>query len=109
MFDEGAEAIQLLGPEHFVMTQPRKRPRGRPVPQCAADDPPGLSSRNQAGLLEDADVLDEAGERHAVRRRQLAYRSLAVAELRQHCTARGVGQGAEHGIEGQRPMVNHTV
>jgi hypothetical protein len=99
LFDESAEAIELRIPEHFVMPQPGKRAGGRALPQRATHHPPRLASRDEPGLLEDAEMLDEPGQRHPVRRRQLAHRAFAVAQVRKDGTARGIGERAEHGIE----------
>ncbi len=108
MFDESAEAIELRVPEHFVMAQPGERAGGRPLPQRATHHPPRLAPRDESGLLQDAEVLDEAGQRHPMRHRQLADGALAVAQLRKDGAPSRIGERAEDGVQRQL-IVNHMV
>lgn len=54
-------------------------------------------------------MLDEPGQRHRVRRSQLADRALARAQLREDGPAGGVRQRAEDGVERSGNTVNHKV
>jgi len=70
--------------------------------------PPDLVTLDEARVLQDAEVLEEAGQRHVERFGQLAYRRVAFAQPDEHGAARRVGQRAEHRVESPQ-MVNHKV
>ena len=70
-------------------------------------DAAGLAPLDEAGLLEDAEVLDEARERHAERLGQRTDRALALAQAAQHGPTCRIRQRAEHGVEVLRRIVNH--
>ena len=70
-------------------------------------DAAGLAPLDEAGLLEDAEVLDEARERHAEWLGQRTNRALALAQPAEHGPAGRIGQRAEHRVEVLRGIVNH--
>jgi hypothetical protein len=104
-----AERIELPAPEMLVVRDPgRGGLHGRGI-ELAAHDPPLLGPRDEAGGLQHGEVLDEARQRHVVRRRQLADAGPAAAELLQHAPPRRVGQRGEHEIELGIFFINHLV
>jgi hypothetical protein len=64
--------------------------------------------RDEAGVLEDANVLHDGGERHAVGACTVGERSFAEHEGSKDGAAGGVGKRAEGGIKGCR-ILNHMV
>ena len=77
-------------------------------------DAAGLLPRDQARLLEDAEVLDETGQRQVERLRELAHRRRSCAQPGEHRAAGRVGERVEHGIERavmqvRGLMLNHMV
>ena len=54
-------------------------------------------------------MFHEPGQRHLVRRRQLAYRELAFGERLEDAAARGIGERGEHNIEAGILILNHQV
>ena len=82
-----------------MAVQPLERaPEGAAL-QTAAHHAADLVAGDEPGVLQDAQMLDEAGERHAEWLGQLADRLLAAAEPGQHRAPRGIGERAEHGVE----------
>lgn len=103
------ERIEALVPEAFVARDPGGRGlHGRGI-ELAAHDAARLGACDQAGRLEHGEVLHEAGQRHAVRLRELAHRGAAGAELLEHAAPRGVGERGEHEVEAAVLTVNHGV
>ena len=92
-----------------MAVQPLERaPEGAAL-QTAAHHAADLVAGDEPGVLQDAQMLDEAGERHAERRGQLADRTLALPQLREDGAPRRVGERAEHGVEAGGVIVNHLV
>ena len=67
--------------------------------QSAVHDTPGFLPFDEAGALEDPQVLDEARERHPERFGKLADSMVPALEAGEHGAARGVRQRAEDGVE----------
>ena len=103
------ERVELLGPELLVARHPDRGFLHRPRFQRAADHPPLLGAADQAGVLEHAQVLHEAGQRHPVRRGQLGHREVAAAQGLEDAAAGGIGQRREHRIELLVRILNHSV
>jgi hypothetical protein len=53
----------------------------------------------QAGILEDAHVFRDRGERHLERLGKLRDRAFAARETSQHRPARGIGESGERAVE----------
>lgn len=70
---------------------------------------PFFRTANQPGVLEHAQVFHEAGQRHAMRLRELRNWQAAFAQGFQHRSARGIGKRTEHGVEAIMLMLNHKV
>ena len=67
--------------------------------QPAADYAADFLSCDEARVFEDAQMLDEPGERHPEGVGEIPYRVLALPQPGQHGAARRVSQGAKDGIE----------
>lgn len=63
----------------------------------------------QAGGFEDAQMLGDGGKGHGERPGDFFYGGFTLREARQDGPARGVGEGAEGGVQPGRGIVNHTV
>ena len=59
----------------------------------------GLLSLDEPRILQYAEMLDESGQRHAEWLGQLPDRAVAMSELGEHGTPRGIGECAEYGIQ----------
>jgi len=104
-----AEGIEPLVPEAFVAGHPHRRLLQWRSIELAAHHAAFFRARDEPGRLEHRQVFHEAGERHAVRQRQLADRAGAVFQLAQHAAARDIGERSEHGIEAGLFKLNHLV
>ena len=97
-----AERIEPLVPELLVSGQPHGGLLQRRGRQLAPHDAAFLRARQQSGVFEHAQMLHEAGQRHAVRLRELADAQAlaAIGQRAQHVAARAVGQRGEDEVEG---------
>jgi len=103
------ERIELLGPELLVARHPHGgffHGRGG---ELAAHHPPLLRPRDEPGVLEHAQVLEEAWKRHLVRVGKLGHRAVAFGERLKHAAPGAVGKRCEHGIELVFRILNHQV
>lgn len=94
-----AQTVEPGIPEFLVPIQPLERALQRASLQLAAHHAANLLPCDEPRILEDREMLDEAGERHPERLGQRADRTLAVTEPREHGAPGRVGQRAEHGVE----------
>jgi hypothetical protein len=102
------ERVELVGPELFIARHPGGRGfhgRGR---ELAAHHAAFLAALDQPRVLEHTQVLEEPGQRHIVRRRELGYRQAAAREFLQHPPACRVCERREHGVE-RILILNHRV
>src|SRR5439155_20019448 len=86
----------------------------RPFPQSARarlprPHAPDLLRRDGARLLQNADVLLHARERHVERLGKVRDRSVGSSELLQNATPRGVRERGERSIKSGRHILNHMV
>ena len=109
MLQKRAQAVQPRVPEFLVALEPFERAFHGAGLELAAHDPADLFAFDEPGILENGEMLDDAGQRHADRRGQLADRALAVPEPDQDRAPRRIGERAEDGIEPARRIVNHKV
>ena len=63
----------------------------------------------QAGLLQDADVLRDGGQRHGERGGDRRDRRVSIRDPGEDGPPRGVGQGEKHSIQRLGVMLNHLV
>jgi hypothetical protein len=108
-FEKRAQAIDPRVPEGFVTIEPFERALERAPLQPAIDDPADLVARDEPRILEDVEMLDEAGQRHPERLGQIADRLFPGAQPRERRPAGRVGQRAEDGVETVARILNHMV
>src|SRR5262249_20920169 len=121
MAQELGEPLDASIPQAFVAAEPPIGALERPRIDAAIMDPSTHGAFHEPGLLESLDVFRRGGERHAVRRGELADRLLALREALEHRAPGPVAQRAEDEIEScllfnhaveyidPRPIVNHPV
>jgi hypothetical protein len=102
-----AQRIKAYGPEFFIAGQPHGGPLHRFGRNRQTDDPAILGAADQARVFEHAQVLHEAGQRHAMRCRQLPHGLTALLQRLQHRAAGRVGQRGKHGIQHLVLILNH--
>src|SRR4051794_13186066 len=78
-------------------------------PQLAGPHAPDLLRGDEPRLLQNADVLLHARERHVKRLGKVRDRSVGSCELLQNATPRGVRERGERSIESARHILNHMV
>ena len=106
--EETFEGIESAFPEAAVLGDPvfgLLQGSGRELAEARAAD---FLLRDEAGVLEDADVLHHSGQGHAVRAGKVGHRGFAKHEGSEDGAAGGVGECAEGGIEGCG-ILNHMV
>jgi hypothetical protein len=96
------QGVELRIPEAAVVRDPFRRARQRLGGEAAAVDPALARPREQAGVLEDAEVLGDRGQGDGEGLGQLGDRRLALRETGQQRAARGIGERPERRVEGQR-------
>lgn len=109
MLQKRAQPIQPRVPEFLVALEPFERHSHRSGVELAVHDAADLFPLDQAGILEDRQMLDDARQRHADRRGQLSDRALAMPQPEQDRAPRRIGERAEDRIEAARRIVNHKV
>src|SRR6185436_20107955 len=77
--------------------------------QMAGPHPPDLLRGDEPRLLQNADVLLHARERHVELLRQVRDRSVGSSELLQNTPPRGVRERGERSIKPGRHILNHMV
>ena len=106
--EEAFQGIEGVLPEPAVLSNPilgglQRRWRKLTEPRAA-----DFFLREEAGLLEDADVLHHRGKGDAVRASEIGNGGFAQEERSEDGAASGVGERAEGGVEGAR-ILNHMV
>jgi len=94
-------------PESLVAVEPLQRVFQRFALEAATHDAAGLLPLDQPGVLENAEVFQEARQRHRERIRELADRALALAQPREDRASGGIRQRAEDGTQRIWRIVNH--
>lgn len=102
------ESVESALPELAVARDPGGSFGQRRGLEAAATHPPVLLGLDEAGPLEDVDVLEDRRQRHGERPRELAHGGLGLREPDQDGPARRVGQSPERGVE-PALIVNHQV
>ncbi len=102
------ERIELPPPEAAILGDPVSSRLERLGREPAAPLAPDLVIEDEPRPPEHTHVLEEGGERHPVRLRQLAHRRLPVLQPLEHRPAHRVGQRGEGAVQGRR-IVNHSV
>lgn len=109
MIQVAGERIEALGPEFVVTRQPHGRFLHGLRRQSATHHASFLQALDQPSVLENAQVLHKAGQRHVVRLRQLGNGEGAVAQRRENLAPRGIGKRGEDRIERCILILNHKV
>ena len=108
-FEVKGQSIELVFPKAAVVLDPVGGVAHRLGDEPAAVNAPVDFTVEQAGGFEDAQVLGDGGERNVKGRGELADGGLAAGQAGEEGAARGVGEGAEGGVECRERIVNHTV
>ena len=99
LFKIAGKRVEPRLPELSVVCDPFCGVAQRLRRQCAGDDAPRLVSFEQPRVLQDAQMLHEAGQRHVKRLREITHRLTAVREPRQDTPARRVGERGKYAVE----------
>jgi hypothetical protein len=106
--EETFEGIESAFPEAAVLGDPvfgLLQGSGCKMAEARASD---FLLRDEAGVLEDADVLHHGGEGHAMWAGEVGHGGFAEHEGGEYGAASGVGESAEGGIKGCG-ILNHMV
>ena len=106
--EETFEGIESAFPEAAVLGDPVFGLLQGSWREAAETRAANFFLRDQTGALEDADVLHDGREGHAVRASKVGERGLAEHEGSKDGAAGGVGKGAKGGIKGCG-ILNHMV
>ena len=98
MLQKRAQAVEPRIPELLVALEPRERGLQLTALELTAHHAAGLLSLDEPRILQDSEMLDESRKRHAKWLGQLPDRAVAMPELGEHGTARGIGERTEDGI-----------
>lgn len=109
MLQKRAQAVKPRIPELLVTLQPRERGLQRTTLELTAHHAAGLPSLDEPRILQNAEMLDESRKRHAEWLGQLPDRAVAMPELGEHRTPRGIGERTEDSVEPGGRIVNHKV
>jgi hypothetical protein len=99
LLQKRAQPIQPRVPEFLIALQPIERTLHCPALELTAHDATCLFPLDESGIFQNGKVLDDARQRHADRRSELADRSLAVPQPNQDRAPRRIGERAEDGVE----------
>lgn len=102
------ESGKLIFPEHAVSGDPLFGIFQRFGGESALAGAAGLFLSDEAGVFEDAEMLHDCGERHAVGLGEFGDGGLAEHKCGEDGAAGGIADGAEGGVEGTS-IVNHMV
>jgi hypothetical protein len=102
------EGGKLVFPEHAVLRDPLFGGFQRLGRELALADASGLFLGDEAGALEDAEVLHDCRQRHAVGPGEFGDGGLAEHKSGEDGAAGGIGKGTEGGVESSG-IVNHMV
>jgi hypothetical protein len=103
------EGVEPLVPEFPVPFEPLHGLPHRIGRKHAVDHAALLFPLEESGVLQYAQVLHEAGQRHVERLRERAYGTAAGGERREYAPSRRVGQRRENCVERLRTRLNHMV
>ena len=105
------ERIELALPEDTVLRDPIGGLLHGPGGEPAVAHAPYLVLRNKPGLFEDAKVLHDRRQRHAMRLGEFGNGSRALGESRDHGPASGIGESREGSVKTIRMagILNHLV
>jgi len=96
-------------PEAFIAAQPVVGTRERSRVDAAVVDAPADGAFHEPGSFQRLDVLRGRGERHPIRRRELAHGVLTLGQSLEHAPPGLVTERAEDKVEPRVIMFNHMV
>ena len=102
-FDKAVQLVQARLPDTPLALQPAAGRRESLRTQLAHPHPAGLAGDDDLALFENADVLHEARQRHAMMLGEIADARRTVPKLRDDRATRFVGQRVEDPVK-----VSHT-
>jgi hypothetical protein len=108
-FQELGQGIELLLPETLLTLNPLRGMLHRLRHEPATSDATVLLLAQEAGTLEDAEMLRDGGQRHIERLCKLADRGVSLGQPCQYGPPGGVTQCTEDGIQFVGPIFNHLV
>ena len=109
MTEQLGEPLEARIPEAFVAAEPVIGALERARIDPAVMDASAYGAFHEAGPLEGLDVLRRRGQRHSVRRGELAYGLLAFGQPLEHGAPGVVAERTEDEVESQLSMFNHMV
>jgi hypothetical protein len=96
-------------PEAAVVLDPPRRLLHRRALEATTPLAPALGECDETGAFENPQVLVDPGQRHLERARELGHGGLGLRQPREDGSARRVGQGGEHDVQGAQFLINHLV
>src|ERR1044071_7497292 len=108
-FDNLVQRVEACVPAPAVPLEPRRLFLQSAPAQPALSHPPDFLRGDEPRLLQNADVLLHARERHVELLGQVRDRSVGSAELLQNAAPRGVRERGERSIKLGRQILNHMV
>ena len=103
------QPVEALLPERPVPGDPVRDRLERPGIQAAVADAAIAPPLQQAGFLQDLEVLRDGGERHVERLREVRDPGLSQREPREDGAPRRIGERAERPVHAGGRIVNHLV
>src|SRR5215510_7673718 len=107
--DNLLQLLESFVPALAVPLEPRRLFLQSARTQLAGPHAPDLLRGDEPRLLQNADVLLHARERHVELLGKVRDRSVGSSELLQNATPRGVRERGERSIKSRRHILNHTV
>jgi hypothetical protein len=101
------ERSESLAPERLITLQPHHRFTHGVGRKRAVDDAAFLLPLDEARVLEYAQVLEEARQRHTVGPRELGHRLLSVRKRSEYASSRRVRERRENGVQPLLTILNH--
>src|SRR3954470_14724389 len=103
------ELVKSFVPLHSILLDPRRLFLQPAHAELAGAHAPDLLRRDEAGLLEDADVLHHARQGHLEPLGEVRDRSIRASKLLENATPRGIRERGERGVERRTGMIYHSV
>src|SRR5262245_5870252 len=91
--------VEAFGPHPAMPFEPRRLLHEAPLAESTRAHAPDLLRRHEPSLLQDADVLLHARQRHLEALGEVRDRRIRASELLEDAAARGIGDRAERGVE----------
>ena len=97
--DHLVELVEARAPQLAIAVDPRRDLVEPALAERARPHAADLRRRDEPGMLQHADVLLHAGERHVEPLGEVRDRRIRPPELLQHAAPRGIRQRGERGVE----------